>query len=226
MIVGSGTTIQRPTRPTSGGSSGGARVGNAGLVGAQTTPADNAETQPTEETLAEEVNGHWAQTEITFLIQQGIVRGDENGLHLQEAITRAEFMALLIRSLGIAPRAYVGGFEDVSATDWYADTVQAAVDAGIAQGDGEKMMPNDVITREEMTKMLAAVCADQIADTENTTHQFTDSDQISAWANSAVGDVATLGIIKGFEDGSFRPQEHLLREQAMVAIYRLLQLTK
>lgn len=228
-VVGKGTS-QRPTRPAGGGGSGsggsGTRVGNIGLVEPPADSSHNTQTKPQENLFAEELTGHWAQAEITYLMQQDVVRGDNSGLHLQEEITRAEFMAMLIRSLGMAPRAYQGGFEDVSEAAWYADAIQTAVEEGIAQGDGERMQPNAVITREEMTKMLAAVCAERIDDTENATPQFKDADQISAWAKNAVSGVAALGIINGFEDNSFRPQEHLLREQAMVAVYRLLQLKK
>ncbi len=225
VIIGTGTG-QRPTRPSGGGGGGGggSLVGNVGTGEIQTGPTEEPSPEEPEYQFAEELNGHWAQTEITSLVQQGIVRGDESGLHLQEPITRAEFMALLIRSLGITPLAYEGGFEDVDGSDWYADTIQAAVAAGIAQGDGGKMFPNATITREEMTKMLAAACEDKRTSAQQTMQQFIDDGQISSWAKEAVDTVAALGIINGFEDGSFRPQEYSLREQAMAVIYRLLHL--
>ncbi|MOA33337.1 Endo-1,4-beta-xylanase A precursor [compost metagenome] len=46
------------------------------------------------------------------------------------------------------------------------------------------------------------------------------------WYNSAVHTAYSLGIISGFEDGSYRPNDSITREQAMVIIAKAMAVTK
>ena len=134
---------------------------------------------------------------------------------------------MIVRALGIEPVTYEDGFADVLAENWYADEMQAAVNAGIIQGDDVGLRPEDTVTREEMAKMILAAyqqAGGQLSEGEAIL--FTDEAQISAWAKDAVDQASKLGLIRGFETGEFRPQENAQREQAMVMIYRLLEGTK
>ena len=228
------TTPQTPNH--GGGSGSGGSSGSSGSVSSSTggnistvpngnTGNPNA-TKPddTLEQLKQGLQGHWAESEISFLIDRGIVQGVDGNLHLEANVTRAEFIALLVRSMGLSAVAYQGGYDDVQADAWYADTIQAAADAGIVQGSDGQMRPDDPITREEMAKMAVSayevVCPGSDVAEEV---QYADADQISEWALNYIAKAAGLELIRGFEDGSFRPRASSLREQTMVVVYRMMQ---
>ena len=213
---GGGNTGAGVNRPGSGGIGGGSGISTVPAVPPQ--PPIIPE-QPNEQ-LQKQLEGHWAEKEISQLIADGIVKGDNGNLHLQQPVTRAEFAAMLVRSLGIAEETYSGGAADVSASDWYAGVIQACVSHGIMNGSDGKMRPNDDITREEMAKMAVSA----VGETETETAAaaaFSDSGAISGWAADYVAQAVAMGLLNGFEDGSFRPQEKTLREQAMVVAARM-----
>lgn len=220
-----------PTRPggTGGSGSGGTgvnRPGSGGIGGGNgmsTVPTVNP--QPPEQPkqpdtqLQKQLEGHWAEKEIIQLIADGIVKGDNGSLRLEQPVTRAEFAAMLLRSLGIAEEEYRGGAADVSVQDWFAGVIQACISHGIMNGSDGRMRPNDWITREEMAKM--AVSAVEQDGMEAASLAFSDGDTISGWAAEFVAQAVEMGLLNGFEDGSFRPAEKTLREQAMVVAARL-----
>ena len=57
----------------------------------------------------------------------------------------------------------------------------------------------------------------------NITKSFADSEKISDYARNSVLMLAEYGILNGFNDGSFKPQETLNRAQAAVVIYNMLE---
>lgn len=49
---------------------------------------------------------------------------------------------------------------------------------------------------------------------------FTDLNEFHAWAEPQIEDMTTLGIIKGYTDGSFRPDQSITKTEALVLISR------
>ena len=87
----------------------------------------------------------------------GIVRGDEEGnLNLEDAVTRAEFSAMMVRMLKMEDWYYTDyAFTDVSAEEWYYEDVMRLTTVGIIAGfeDGT-FRPEDSITAAEASKMI------------------------------------------------------------------------
>lgn len=217
------------------GGSGGSRAehsvisGGGGGAGGANNVGGSAPTQTEQpemkNPLLDELKGHWAEKEITQLVEKGIVTGDGNSLGLAAPVTRAEFAALLIRALGLETKDYDHEFEDVDGSEWYAPYLAAAYHSGMMQGDGKNANPNRTITREEMAKMLAAECERQEIPRGDVQIVFKDIGEVSPWAVSSVEYAATVGLLNGLDDGCFHPQETALREQAFVTVFRLLNLT-
>lgn len=196
-------------------------------AGAQETLQPTHAAGQLSEGMRQELEGHWAASEIEEMVQAGIVKGvSADSLGLENETTRAEFTAMLVRVLGLEELPYDGAFSDVSAGDWYAGVLTAAKQAGILQGADGKANPNTPITREEMAKMLAQVCAEENLVAQGPVQAFADEAAISKWAVQSVQAVAALGLMKGMEDGTFAPQDAALREQAIVVLQRLRQLMK
>ena len=227
-------TEPEPSTPgNSGGGGGGGgggvnRPGSGGIGGGGSTgsfaPSNESQTvqpsKPERDILSEQIKGHWAEKEIGELIRDGIVKGDNGSLNLEQPITRAEFAAILLRSLDIEEEEYRDAAADVTAQDWFAGVIQACVSHNIMNGSDGLMRPNDLITREEMAKMVVSAYGKADVDAENVI-AFSDKDSISDWAVEYVAQAVNAGLLNGFEDGSFRPSEATLREQAMVVAARL-----
>lgn len=67
---------------------------------------------------------------------------------------------------------------------------------------------------------FAAICARFDTGKSSGTQTFTDIK--GHWAEKYIERAAELGWIKGFEDGSFRPDTYITRAQAMTMINRVL----
>ncbi|MCC3372633.1 InlB B-repeat-containing protein [Cohnella sp. REN36] len=107
-------------------------------------------------------------------------------------------------------------FGDVSG-HWAEAKIRKAVDAGFVSGYANgTFKPNQTVTRAEFAVMLAkALKLHGEADSLN----FSDQDKIGSWAKDAVAQAVQAGILRGFEDGSFRPGAAVSRAEmaAMIA---------
>ncbi|CAH1055294.1 hypothetical protein PAECIP111894_01446 [Paenibacillus pseudetheri] len=174
-----------------------------------------------------DINGHWAKSSIDLLASKLIVSGTNNNTFSpSQSITRAEFAALITRSLGLAT---VGGeiaFKDVNPNAWYADAIRTAAGAELISGytDGS-FKPGNPITRQEMASVLAKAIkytgktlnADPAALTK-----FSDAASIPAWSQAAVAEIAAAGIIQGATDSSFAPQKLATRAEAVTMLEKTL----
>ena len=165
--------------------------------------------------------GHWAESDIKYLFEKGIVTGRTLTLFAPEDnITRAEFLTLIIRILGIDKMPYASEFEDVSASEWYADNISTALNLGIISKDS-KFRPNDFITREEMVKITVGAYGIKKELPAESGLTFTDTDEISLWAKTFVSKANQLGLVNGMADGSFSPKTNTTRAQSVAVCKRL-----
>ena len=239
---GEGTEASPTPKPTSKpahGPSGGG--GGGGIVVPNTTPTPGVTSGPSgtpepssgpremSPAMQEELSGHWAEKEISSLYQQGIISGvSEDSLGLAQQVTRAEFVTLMVRVLGLEVPEYQGGFSDVSSEDWYAGYIQAASDQGLLSGFDGKANPGAGITREEMAKILSAAAekAGVELGTGGDLSGFSDAAEVSDWAAGDVEKVVAGGLMNGMPDSTFAPKADTKREEAFVVVYRLLEKMK
>ncbi|BBI35530.1 S-layer homology domain-containing protein [Cohnella abietis] len=113
-------------------------------------------------------------------------------------------------------------FSDI-AGHWAEASVNQAVYGGIVKGyaDGT-FKPNATVTRAEFSVMLMNALKPQEAGAELT---FTDSAKIGAWAQKSVAQAVQTGIIKGYTDGTFRPNTFVTRTEMAVMIANALKLS-
>ena len=55
---------------------------------------------------------------------------------------------------------------------------------------------------------------------------FTDNDSIAPYATEAVAELVGLGIMNGYEDGSFRPRGNATRAEAAKVIWGVYNIVK
>uniref|UniRef100_UPI001EF844EB S-layer homology domain-containing protein n=1 Tax=Cohnella mopanensis TaxID=2911966 RepID=UPI001EF844EB len=99
---------------------------------------------------------------------------------------------------------------------WAEANIKQAVSAGIVRGypDGS-FKPNRTLTRSEFAVMLMNALKLQ---GEGAALTFTDKAKIGSWAQRAVAQAVQAGIIKGYEDGSFRPDAEMTRAEMAVML--------
>ncbi|TXK80372.1 S-layer homology domain-containing protein [Paenibacillus sp. N3.4] len=178
-----------------------------------------------------DVSQHWAKADIELLASKLVVKGATDSSFAPESnITRAEFAALLVRSLGLMPDAGSSDFTDVKSTDWFAGAIGTAVKAKLVDGFKDSTFkPNDTITREQMAVMVSrAITA--AGKTSNVSDKlvdrlakFQDQASISSWAQSAVAQSVEAKIITGMTDQTFVPSANASRAQAVVMLKRFMQ---
>ncbi|MCC3375225.1 GLUG motif-containing protein [Cohnella sp. REN36] len=106
---------------------------------------------------------------------------------------------------------------------WAEPEILQSVNRGIVTGypDGT-FKPNHIATRAEFTVMLVKLLKPQGTDAALT---FSDATKIGAWAKSAVAQAVQAGYIRGYDDGSFRPDEAITRAEMTAMIANALQLS-
>ncbi|MCQ2566256.1 MAG: S-layer homology domain-containing protein [Clostridia bacterium] len=133
-------------------------------------------------------------TAIESLAARDIINGMGGGLFAPEAtMTRAQFAAIVVKALGLTPKAN-GKFADVASTAWYAGFVGTANTYGIVSGRSETSFdPEGTITRQEAAVMVAKaakLCGLDISMTSSMTRdmlaQFGDYRTIASWAQEAM----------------------------------------
>lgn len=202
-----------------GGSFGGGGGGGIKAPSKEELPAPKPS-----DTYEKELKGHWAQKEISSLVDSKVIEGFGDGtLGLKNNITRAQFITMLVRALGVDVKKYSSSFADVSPDSWYADFMETAYKNGWIEGDGKNSHPERNITREEIAKILVLAYEGKNGKIESVKQNgFADNEKISSWAIEYVDKAFEKGLINGMGNGEFCPRDNAKREQAMVIIYRLL----
>lgn len=142
-------------------------------------------------------------------------------------MTRAEFAAMLVRSLGITGAAGTD-FADVQPGKWYAEAVYAAKQAGIVNGLTESSFgPDKAVTRQEMASMLVRAYA-YAAGTQAgaAAADFPDTQHAPEWAKTAIGQAVQLKLLQGQTSGRFAPEQSGTRAESAQMILNLLGLLK
>ena len=167
-----------------------------------------------------DIAGHWAESNIRSMVARGAVTGyPDNTFRPNNTITRAEFIAIVIKAFNIQePGEKVFGDTD---SHWAKSAISTAVASGIASGYNEQTFgPNDPVTREQMAAMI--VKAANIAQDSAVQANFADSDSISKWAQNSVNLVVSNELMGGYPDNTFKPQGKATRAEAVSVIAKAL----
>lgn len=107
-------------------------------------------------------------------------------------------------------------FDDFDDALWAKDAiVELAAKNVIAGKEDNKFCPNDLITREEFTKLVTAAF---INDVEEAEISFEDVPK-NRWSYSYVAKAKNAGLINGYSDVEFGAEDLILRQDMAVIIY-------
>ncbi len=133
--------------------------------------------------------------------------------NLKKVIALVAVFAMLVSTV-----AFADTFSDVAASDNYAEAIETLSDLGIITGDdqdGDGTMdfrPADTITRAEVAAIISRIqgmnsvaqAATNFADVPST-----------HWASGYVNNAEGRGIINGYGDGNFGPEDNVKYEEAI-----------
>ena len=169
--------------------------------------------------LFTDIGGHWARNDIEDLTINGFVNGVTDTAYEPEAnITREQLMKMVVTTMG----KYWGGsywgeempYADIRATDWSYIYIRDAIDAGIIF-EGGVFHPQALADRETCALWISRALE---LEASYTGGQFADHNKISY--QEEVTAVSEAGLIKGYEDNTFRPQNNLTRAEAAALLNR------
>ncbi len=175
-----------------------------------------------------DMEGHRAKSDAELLYTAGIVEGYRTGFFAPDKlVTRAEFCAFLMRTLGLEEGIYNGTFSDVSPLSWYAGVVQTAHNCALISGVSEKeFAPNAPITREQMITIVirAYNLIKNDSSVVGTELPYTDRDKISPYALTSITKAHSLGLIPEFFGDSLEPGKAATRAETITVLARFLRL--
>lgn len=109
-------------------------------------------------------------------------------------------------------------FVDVGTGDWFYGDVEYVYDEGLMNGtSGTRFDPNGVLTRAMVVTILYRMEVEPEA--VRTFNTFSDVSR-SDWYGEAVEWAAANGIVNGYSDGRFGPNDPITREQLAAILYR------
>jgi hypothetical protein len=174
----------------------------------------------------EDVGGYdWARKEIEVLASRGVIEGTSSSTYDPEKpITRADFVLLLVRGLGLTA-GFDDNFADVRAGDYYYEALGIAKKLGIVNGVGNGAFnPLDPITRQDMMVLVdrALRAAGKLPEVTEPGRldAFHDQDLIADYAMSSAAALVERGIIEG-SSNRIRPMANASRAEIAVLIYRI-----
>ncbi len=163
-----------------------------------------------------DISNHFAKDEILRITADGIMQGQSDAVFAPTApLTRAEAAAIAARLLKLPDGK--GTFSDVPTSHWAYTSILKAEKAGLMRGypDGT-FRPDTAVSRAEMTLLLARM----ITESYMGEAEFPDVPR-GHWAEEEIAALANMGILSGYPDGTFRPENKISRGEAAVILERI-----
>ncbi|MCI9085827.1 MAG: hypothetical protein HFE51_05325 [Clostridia bacterium] len=168
--------------------------------------------------IFKDIAGHWGKSYIEKMNKAGVINGYEDGTFRPDGtVTKGEFATLIVNALKIDTTKAEG--------HWATEFVNAAKAANLIADEIAVATEADLdtkITREEMASMVSKAAAYKNVNVlEHQLAVMSDFESIAEWAQDDVNNAVILGIISGFDDGTFRPKETATRAQAATMLSML-----
>lgn len=169
-----------------------------------------------------DMEGHWAREAVERWSDSGILKGYSDGnFHPGDPVTRAQLAEILYRVWGCEPK--IGhSYVDLPSNAWYYESLSTMNAYGVALGHGERIDPEERLTREEAFYM-AAKAFDLGSDSPNRTtiSHMGDADEIEPSFTSRLGALFSRKALNGAPDGNFHPKDTVTRAEVMTVIDNL-----
>ncbi|OAT79793.1 S-layer homology domain-containing protein [Desulfotomaculum copahuensis] len=168
-----------------------------------------------------DLRGHWAAKEIGSLVENGLLNGYPDGkFYPDRPVTRAEFTVMLARALG-----WSSGAENSAGTKAGPAVLAPDLDRTGAPGADSGGDGGGTPAGKAGGPMQTAADAADSAGPGHGTAPAAPADRLPAWAAGAIKAALTRGVISGYPDGTFRPDQPVTRLEAAGILARVLEVT-
>ena len=222
---GTSSAVTNPSMGTGGGGTGGA-------TGGDTEKPDTGKDDENNPSQGGEATGKkfvdlgahsWAEDAIYRLVEKNVINGTSENTYSPGAnITRADFTTLIVRAFDFEANT-AENFPDVESGKYYSDTIAIAKALGIVNGGSDgKFNPTSSISRQDMMVIIAR--AAKVAGIElagDVANDFSDKDEVAAYAVDAVDLLISSGIIAG-SNGKINLNGTATRAEVAVILDRIL----
>lgn len=156
----------------------------------------------------------------TVLVDGQPVELDENNCYHFISISRAHnIIALFAKTTNEAYYNWVNSFTDISANDWFYESVRYTASAQLFIGtEATVFSPDDAMTREMIVTVLWRLAGSPVVPDENKIN-FRDV-STDSYAYEAIRWASMFNIIEGYGDGTFGYGDPILREQLVTILFR------
>lgn len=188
---------------------------NRTLVAGETIKVEAKESGKTSRSTEVKIAGQEAKASAE-VNQPSYIAGYPDGTFKPgKEVTRAEAVRMFVRLVNEGkelPKNPTTKFKDAN-NNWYSDEINFAVSKGFIKGysDGT-FKPNQGITRAEFAQMIAVFVKDGYPGSSNF------KDVKGHWASNAIEQLYGSKKIKGFPDGTFKPDQKLTRAEAVTVL--------
>lgn len=111
----------------------------------------------------------------------------------------------------------MSGYTDLNMGEWYHDGIHYCLDEGLMDGvDAGMFATNATTSRAMIVTILWRLQGSPEAEAEETFTDVAPGD----WYADAIAWAAAEGVAEGYEDGSFRPNDAITREQLAAMLWR------
>lgn len=172
---------------------------------------------------------YWGADFCDYLYDHNISKGYTDGtFRPNQLLTRLDFAVMLYNTLHLDPAKYESVTLPFADLDQIPASAQPALRALYAEGivngstgkDGRIYLnPNGNLTRAQASAMIGRSQAKGYAAADLT---FADAGKIPAYAAFYIQTMAAQGILSGYEDGTFRPNNNITRGQMAKILYNLM----
>ena len=180
--------------------------------------------------FADVPSNSWYYNSVDFVTQRDYMNGTSaTTFSPEDNMTRAMFVTVMARVAGAqTDNSVVTEFTDVPSGQWYTGAVQWGVEKGLVKGQGNGIFgTNDAITRQD-TAVLAERFLQWYSEATGLKPEsgakvdgFTDASSIADYAKDAVEYCRQIGLLTGYEDGSFQPLKTITRAEAATILARM-----
>ena len=170
--------------------------------------------------------GSWFSYDVNEAFSRGIATATAPFTFApDDLLSRAMALTFLARAVQTEPAAKAAPFEDLQANAWYEDSVNWAYAEGIVNGVSETVFaPDAAVTRQEFLTMLMRYLRAEGYELKEGALSYADAGLIDAYALQSLAEADALGLLRGYEDGTVRPQSTLTRAEGVTLVMRLVYL--
>ena len=182
----------------------------------------NTETTTPKTNFSDVKSGVWFESYLNDFVNRGVIEGYSDGtFQPSRTVNRAEMAKMVIKALGVEVESNdLNVFCDVEKTAWYQPFVMQLYFENVIEGytggaceGGRLFRASQEVTRAEGIKIILTMFDAKI-EPLNAGDQtgFTDVDN-SHWASAYIRTAFSLGIVNGYDDGTFQPNTPLTRAE-------------